>query len=419
MGASARSVVTLLAGVTILVTGQGLLLGLVPLALDRDGAGIAAIAAAGTAYFAGFLAGAWWGERMIRSVGHIRTYGGLIALVIAATLALPLWPGTGTWVGLRFLHGAAAGGTFLAIEAWLNAASPAPWRGRVLAAYMVCTLAALGVGQLLVAAVDRDGTVPFIVGGLLYAVSIVPVMLSRIAAPATDGAERASLADLARISPFGLITSWAGGLALGAFWALAPYFASHRGLAVDEVALLMAVAIASGLALQWPAAHLSDRIDRRGVVMMLAVAGVAAAALLAVPWTAPRGLLVAVFAVLGGVFCLYPLAVAHGLDFADRADSTLLVSRGLLLANGFGLALGPFAAGPFVLWSERSGLMFFFVGVLGLVAAIALWRMSERRAIPAARRGPFVFLRATTPAGADLDPRVDEAGLRHAARDTA
>lgn len=42
------------------------------------------------AYFTGFGLGAFYGSILIRRVGHIRAFGGLLATVICAVLLLPL-----------------------------------------------------------------------------------------------------------------------------------------------------------------------------------------------------------------------------------------------------------------------------------------------------------------------------------------
>ncbi|MCB2106876.1 MAG: MFS transporter [Rhodobacteraceae bacterium] len=396
---------TLLIGATILITGQGLLLAFVPLKLRLMGSGISDIAAITACYFVGFLAGAWWNERVIRAVGHIRAYGGLIAIVVLATLSLGLMRDPESWIAMRFLHGMAAGGAFLAIESWLTAAANGPDRGRMLAAYTVCTLAALGGSQFLVGIYNIGSSDLIILAGMIYAASIFPVMLTRIAAPEIEPSPPLSLGNVFRVSPFAVVASFAAGVTLGGFWALGPLYGAQQGLEPHQVSTLMASAIFAGLVLQWPAARLSDLIDRRIVVLGLTVACTVMALSMLIPWVGRIVPIYVPFGVIGSTFCLYPLAVAHGIDNASGGVNTLQVSRGLLLANGLGLAIGPFAAGECAVIWGGPGLMIFFAMVLGSVALVTAIRMVTRRSPPSDQKEPFVFVRTNTPAGAVIDPR--------------
>jgi MFS family permease len=235
-------------------------------------------------------------------VGHVRSYGGLVALIIVAVLSLPFFSSPAVWFVLRFLHGFAAGGAFLAIEAWLNGASDEGTRGRVLASYMVVTLGGLGAAQFLVGTGDAVALEPFVLGGILFAASIIPVVLTRIDVPPIEAAEGAPLGEVYRHSPFGFVTSFAVGMSIGAFWAMAPFFAAEMELSVS---VLMATAVFSGLLLQWPAGFFSDRYDRRLVAVSIAgIAGLFAVLTFALAGLVGNWLIYAFFAVLGGQFCL-------------------------------------------------------------------------------------------------------------------
>ncbi|HOP19182.1 MAG TPA: hypothetical protein PK585_03800, partial [Amphiplicatus sp.] len=145
-----RPVAALLLGATLLFVGQGVFLILTPLKLAEHGYSTVIISAVGSAYFAGIMTGAWFGDRVVRAFGNVRAYGGFIALIMCAALPLAFFENAITWAAFRFLHGWAAAGAFLAIESWLHAAPPNSWRGRVIGAYTALTLVGLGAGQLLI-----------------------------------------------------------------------------------------------------------------------------------------------------------------------------------------------------------------------------------------------------------------------------
>ncbi len=405
---SIRPLATLLLGTALLILGQGLLLAVVPLSMNDRGFSAQTASLVGAAYFAGFMTGVWRGENIIQAVGHIRAYGGLIALVIVAVLLLPFFPTPAGWGTLRFVHGFAAGGAFLAIEAWLNGGTEDAWRGRVLAIYMVISLGGLGSGPFFANISGISGASAFLIGGLFFAASIIPVMLTKIDAPSIVSTLRTPLIEIYRQSPFSVMTSLAAGMSIGAFWTLAPFFASDVGMSVKGASGLVATTVFSGLLLQWPIGYISGRQDRRKIVVV--ITGTAAiSALVALAFMDALGeiTLYASFAVLGGHFCLYPLSMAHAIDNATGSNSALGMSRGLLLANGVGQTVGPLLAGPFFVVLGPKGLMVYFAALLAGIAIFTAWRLRVGVDVAPELQGKHVFVRTTTPAGVLLDPRVE------------
>src|SRR3546814_5916543 len=65
--------------------------------------------------------------------------------------------------------------------------------------------------------------------------------------------------------------AFAVGLGNGAFWSLAPLFATDGGLDFDGVAVFMSLVVLGGALGQYPLGKLSDRIDRRRVILGAAV----------------------------------------------------------------------------------------------------------------------------------------------------
>ena len=136
------------------------------------------------------------------------------------------------------------------------------------------------------------------------------------------------------------MSAFLSGLALGAFWGLLPLYAAARGLGAGGIGTYMSVAIAGGVVLQWPLGRFSDRIDRRLALSLIsATAALAALANLLLPDVG--GAAMVVIFVFGGMsFTLYPIAVAHLVDYVDR-DQLLAASSTVLLLNGLGSAVGP------------------------------------------------------------------------------
>jgi MFS family permease len=112
--------------------------------------------------------------------------------------------------------------------------------------------------------------------------------------------------------------------------------------------------------------------------------------------------MVVIFVFGGMSFTLYPIAVAHLVDYLHR-DELLSASSSVLLVNGVGSAVGPLLAGA-LMYLLRPELLFVWFAVLdGALAAYALYRFTRRKREVTADDN-FVPLVNTTPTA--LDPRA-------------
>jgi MFS family permease len=182
----------------------------------------------------------------------------------------------------------------------------------------------------------------------------------------------------------------------------------------------MALVVIAGAIGQWPLGRLSDRIDRRKVIIAACVLAAMAGAgqfITSAYWT--QGVLAMAFAF--GLFAipLYALCVAHANDFVDPREF-VEASGTLLLANALGSILGPLLAALAMARLGPPGLFAVSAMAHTGMAAFALHRMRQRAAPAPAERTPFVPVPRTTPELAELDPRSEteprgeEAGPRAA-----
>jgi MFS family permease len=150
---------------------------------------------------------------------------------------------------------------------------------------------------------------------------------------------------------------------------------------------------------------LSDRLPRRGVLFVVAVAAaLTPLAALAVP---PRsGFAVGAMFLMGGaMFPFYSLAVAYSNDWL-RAEEILGASGTLVRVNGSGAIVGPLLTGGLMAAFDPR---FFFWSITGLFTAASLfilWRMLVRDALPRERQRRWVpFPVRGSPVAANLIPR--------------
>jgi MFS family permease len=253
----------------------------------------------------------------------------------------------------RAVTGFSLAGFYLVIESWLNDRASNETRGFVMSSYVAVNLGAIAAGQMLVTLYPVDGFRSFMLAGILTALAIVPVALTRSAQPAPITIVSFRPRQLYEAAPVSLVSCFMIGVAMGAFWSLGPVSVAEEGFSVTEVASFMSIAVVGGALAQYPAGRLSDRMDRRLVLLVLMIG--AAVTSLVLWMLAPTGFVLVALGFLFGALSLpgYSLAAAHGYDKTANEDMVPTAAT-MLLANGIGSVSGPVAAAVLMSWRDRA-----------------------------------------------------------------
>lgn len=409
-----RPIASLLLAAALLLTGNGVQFTLLPLRGQADGFSTVALGVMGSAYYVGFVAGCLFAPHVVLRVGHIRTFTAMVAVAAATTLAYGLIPEPLAWSLFRLLTGFALAGFYLVLESWLNDRATNATRGFVMSAYVIVNYLAVAGGQSLINLYPIESNGSFMLAAILAALAIVPVALTRSAQPAPVTLFRLQPRQLYDAAPVALIGAFAIGIANGAFWGLAPVSAAGAGLDHGEVALFMSIAVLAGALAQWPAGRLSDRVDRRLVLLGLLIAG--AAASVAMWLLAATGPLMLAFGFLFGALALpgYSLAAAHAYD-KTPAEDMVATAATVLLANGLGSVIGPLAATAFITPEGPRRLFLFTAVVEAALALYVLYRMLVQAPSNITEKTSFDLV-TTAPVGGvvtsdELDPADPSVGV--------
>jgi MFS family permease len=375
-------VAALLIGVAILLTGQGLQGILLPVRANLEGFSTFAVGFIGAFYFLGFTVGCWKGAALIRRVGHVRVFAAMTATASASPLIHGLWVNLWSWGVLRFLSGFCFAVLYVVIESWLNEQSTNENRGTVFSAYILINMTVLAVGQQMLLLDDPMNLQLFAIASVLVSLAAVPVALSTSQTPKQIDDATLDFRYAWRNSPAGMLGSFSTGLANGAFWALAPVFIAAFTVDSSYAAWFMTAGVLGGAAGQFPLGWLSDRTDRRYVLLGISIAGVATCATM---WLLADNLSVTVILALGFVwgafsFPVYSISVAHANDRADP-ESYVLISSALLLMYGGGAIVGPFIASAVMTVVGAVGLYVFTGAVHGALALYILLVGLRRKAV--------------------------------------
>lgn len=410
MSAAFAPITALLLSVALLLMGNGLQGTLLPVRANIEAFSSTDIGILGSAYFFGFAAGCLYGPRLIRRAGHIRAFTALVAIASCVVLVHSLFLDPFLWWVLRAMTGFCFAALYMIIESWLNEKATNETRGFVFSLYTIINLTVLTIGQLMLALDRPEGFPLFLLASILVSLAAVPVALTKAQAPAPIRSVEIRLRHLYRLSPVGVVGGLVVGVANGSFWSLAPVFAQEKGADTWGVAVFMSVAVLAGALGQWPLGRLSDRMDRRKVIIA-ASCGAAAAGLLFVLWSPPTvlGLLAVIF--LFGLFTLpvYGIVVAHMNDYVEPGGYVEAAS-GLLLVYAMGAVVGPLISSVFMQYFGPDAMFGVTASVHVGLAAFALYRMRQRARAPEEERAAFAesLNLAQTVAPVDLSASDEE-----------
>ncbi|WP_371195072.1 MFS transporter [Glaciecola sp. SC05] len=358
---------SLLLSNALLLLGHGLLLTLLPIVASQLGFTSLEIALTGSAYFLGFVSGCLLTPHILRRVGHIRSFAVLAVIYLVLILLLSYLEGFAVWLLARFIIGAAISGLYMIIESWLNERADASNRGAILSFYSMLSLLMIMLSQQLFTLGNNEYDILFVGAAILVALSIIPVSLTLSLAPAPVEDTKVSFSKVWKHSQIAMVGVIIIGFVTGAFWSLAPVFASQSNFTDGQLAMFMSASVLGGACCQIPIGKFSDRFDRRIVLFYLAFIGaLVSAAMVAAAHYLPNFAVwpASVLAFFWGGTCMtmYAICLAHANDNAQAKDF-VPIGSGMLITFGISSAIG----GPIA-----SGVMS-YVGALGLYAYMAVF----------------------------------------------
>jgi MFS family permease len=368
----------LLSGIFMLMVGNGLQGTLLGVRGGIEGFSTTAMSVVMSAYFVGFLFSARVTPVLIGRVGHVRVFAAMGSLISAALILYPVAVDPIAWTLLRVVVGFCFCGVYITAESWLNNASANDTRGKALAIYMVVQMGGIIAAQYLLTLGDPSGFILFIVPSVLVSISFAPILLSVSPSPAFATTRAMSLPQLFRVSPLGCVGMFLTGGVFAAMFGMSAVYGTLAGLSVPQISVFVSAFYVGGVLLQLPIGWISDRMDRRVLVLAVAAAGGVAGLMGTLLADVYAVTLAAAFLIGGLTNPLYSLLLAYTNDYLDR-DQMAAASGGMLFINGLGAIFGPLIVGPVMEALGPRGYFLFMGLLLAALSAYAGWRMMRRR----------------------------------------
>jgi MFS family permease len=337
-------------------------------------------------YALGFMFGCFVAPAQVFRVGLIRAYAGSAAVVTISIVGLGLVEGTGLWAFLRFMMGASIAAVFAISHAWMNSNTPGNLRGRVIAVYSIVMGMGAIASQMIFLLVDAEMDDFVLMFAVVMNLSVVLVSLASSNPPRIEPPLKKQFRVLTITSKTASVAVFASGFAIMSIISIVPFYLTEHGVDGELVALSLATLYLGRLIFQWPVGSLSDRLDRRTVlvalsavlaalmVLMILVGSRDVEALSGTLGPLIQGAAFLIILLLGGM--LFPIySVASSLAF-DRAEgrSMIDISTSLLVIYSIGSIAGPFTVAAISEIVEGPALPFCVLASCALIIGTGLFR---------------------------------------------
>lgn len=363
-----KGIAAAISAVAVFAFTGGIVFPLLSFVMERHGASPTFIGISGAMMPAGILVGAPLIPLLARRFGAFRVcmagFGAtaLLILALAATGDFRLW------LPLRFVLGFAVNAIFVVSETWINTLAPSRGRGRVVGIYVTVASVGFASGPVLLGLVGSEGLAPFLVAALAPLLALPILVRARHCLPDVfDDRAGGSVVAFARTAPVLVAVVAMVSLYDQTVLAMFPVYGLAAGLGETATSLSLSAAIVGNVALQVPLGWLAERLDRRRVLLGLALA--AATGLAALPsvlgtiWGWPVLFVVGACAFGGFTVCL--------VELGERFSGSMLLAGNAAFAMVWGLGglAGPPLAGAAM---ERFGPDGFPATLCLLFLALAL-----------------------------------------------
>ena len=330
-----------------------------------------------SAYFVGFLGASKLVPDLIRRVGHVRVFAALASFISAILILYPLLVNPWVWTGGRVIIGFCFCGVYITAESWLNNAATNENRGQLLSSYMVVQMAGIVAAQLLLLIGDPSGFELFVLISVLVSISFAPILLSITPTPAFETTKPMSIKELFSISPLGCVGMFFLGGIFSAQFGMAPVFGTSAELSLPQISIFVAAFYIGAMVFQFPVGWLSDRMDRRILIVATSAIGFIAAVSAIFGENIFIILLGSAFFIGGMSNPLYSLLIAYTNDFLEP-DDMASASGGLLFLNGLGAISGPLFTGYLMTEIGPRGFFVILAALSGLLMVYGFYRMTQR-----------------------------------------
>ena len=367
-------------------------------------------------YYVGYFIGAKTIPVFILRVGHIRVFAAFASIASIVILFHSILIHPFTWFILRVVTGISMVSIYTIAESWLNDRATNKNRGSVLSIYMIVLYGSMGIGMFFLNFSKPENFQPFILVSLFMSLALIPILLTKRKAPTFKKITGMSLKELYKTSPLGMVGSIFYGTVQSALFSLLAVYASSMNFTIFEISVVTFLLAVSGAVAQFPIGKLSDKFDRRLVIVystfgaaFFALCAIFASRQMYLPGELATSKLWFYVSLILFSFCSLPMFAiifAHTNDFITK-EKFVAAGASLQFAFGLGAISGPFLCSVFMDLVGSNGYFIFLIIFHSLIGIFAIHRMKVRETENNPDSQFAAMPQTITPAGMELNPSAE------------
>ena len=330
-------------------------------------------------YFIGYLFSSIQCPKLIKNVGHIRVFAAFASLGSMAILLHWIVINPIAWLIFRMITGFSFAAIYIVCESWLNDRADNKSRGQLIGFYMIVLYFSTSAGGMLVNLRATTDAHLFILTSLLISLALVPILLTKKPAPDFSTPKFLSLKELYSKSPMAFVGSFSIGMVYSALFGLMGVFGAKVGLSIFQISILVFVNMFVGAIFQYPVGKISDKYDRRTILLSLNLIAIASLIFIYLLGSLSFNLLLVFIGIHSAVSLpYYAVVISHMNDFLEK-DEIVSGSSTLTLVNALGMVMGPMLASGFMAYFGAYGYFLYMIVIYCLVAPYNFFRIRVGR----------------------------------------
>lgn len=261
-------VVSILFSNIIVNIATGMVSVLFPVTLEGKGLSTILIGLVLAMEFAAILPVSRWLTPAIGRIGMIKTLFFASVLRILAVVSFYHQDSVLLWCGLVFIYGIGSFIYLVALQSWVNSLPLTKNRGLVTGLFGTAISVGVALGPLFFQFIEIRGEFPFVLAAVMSGAAVLPLLFISVFSPEIPVKKTAKLWRVVKASPAVMGAGVFTGVMLFGLWSFLVIYGLQNKLEAADAAFLLTVFMAGSMLLETPIATISDRFDRRYVIII-------------------------------------------------------------------------------------------------------------------------------------------------------